>query len=251
MINEDTLTLYYYDDGLSGEERRRIEAALQEDADLAERYRNLCLDLEQLRDTDTTAVPTHLLHRWHDSIDQAAREEKANSKPVRLAAVNSGRWHLSPFVWGGAITAALTIGIAIGVYISSDTVSIPDGGVAVAVVTEEPSLATPASFTRGLQLHLQESQWEIARLPISSPIDNTTLLMEIIQQNRMFERAATQNNSVKVARVLRAFEPILLRLASEDIAPEDAAALRAQLSFELNVMLTKLALDTSKESHSI
>ena len=34
------------------------------------------------------------------------------------------------------------------------------------------------------------------------------------------------------------------------LAPEDAEALRAQLSFELNVMLTKLARDPSKEAHT-
>ena len=39
-----------------------------------------------------------------------------------------------------------------------------------------------------------------------------------------------------------------MRLAAEDISPEEADALRAQLSFELNVMLTKLARETSKET---
>jgi DNA-binding FadR family transcriptional regulator len=76
------------------------------------------------------------------------------------------------------------------------------------------------------------------------------LILQIIEQNRLFERAAEQNNSQSLARVLRAFEPILLRLAADDIAPEDAEALRAQLAFELNVMLTKLSRDTSKETQS-
>jgi hypothetical protein len=53
-----------------------------------------------------------------------------------------------------------------------------------------------------------------------------------------------------VARVLRAFEPILLQLAATDIAPEDAEALRAKLAFELNVMLTKLASQSSNETHT-
>ena len=50
--------------------------------------------------------------------------------------------------------------------------------------------------------------------------------------------------------MLRAFEPILLRLAADDIAPEDAEALRAQLAFELNVMLTKLSRKPSKETQT-
>jgi len=75
--------------------------------------------------------------------------------------------------------------------------------------------------------------------------------MRIIEQNRLYERAAEQKDSPKLARVLRAFEPVLIRLAAEDLAPEDEKALRAQLAFELNVMLTKLARETSEEATSI
>ena len=80
--------------------------------------------------------------------------------------------------------------------------------------------------------------------------DTTLLVLSIIEQNRLFESVANKNNAPKLARVLRAFEPILLQLAATDIAPEDAEALRAQLSFELNVMLTKLAREASNETHS-
>ena len=76
------------------------------------------------------------------------------------------------------------------------------------------------------------------------------LVLRIIEQNRMFEIAAEHNNAPNLARVLRAFEPILLQLAANDLAPEDAEALRAQLAFELNVMLTKLASQPSDEQHS-
>jgi hypothetical protein len=73
------------------------------------------------------------------------------------------------------------------------------------------------------------------------------LVLQIIQQNRLFEQAAERNDAGSLARVLRAFEPILLQLAATDIAPEDAVALREQLAFELKVMLTKLERDTSKD----
>jgi hypothetical protein len=42
-----------------------------------------------------------------------------------------------------------------------------------------------------------------------------------------------------------------MQLAADDVTPEDAEALRAKLLFELNVVLTKLAHDTSDESQSI
>ena len=74
------------------------------------------------------------------------------------------------------------------------------------------------------------------------------LILRIIEQNRLFESAANNSNSLKLARVLRAFEPVLLRLAADDLAPADAEALRAQLAFELNVVLTKLAAESSDDS---
>jgi hypothetical protein len=66
----------------------------------------------------------------------------------------------------------------------------------------------------------------------------------------MFERAAMQSNAQNLARVLRAFEPILLQLANEDIAPQDMEALRMQLAFELKVMLTKLETASSEDAHA-
>ena len=84
------------------------------------------------------------------------------------------------------------------------------------------------------------------------PADQQSLLlMQIVAQNRVFERAAETNNAPDVARLMRAFEPILLRLAEQDIAPEDAEALRRQLSFEMKAMLTKMQRSTSEGAESI
>ena len=242
MITEDTLTLYYYNDGLTDDERKQIESAMHSDAKLAADYEALCRQFDQWSEAESQAAPSHLKARWHDSIDRAARLEAA---PQEVA--KPGSFHFLSFAWGGALVATLALGVALGVFFS--------GGETAPSIEESPveimhSSVVPASFTRGLQVHLQESQWDIASLPVGASADNTILLMQIIEQNRMFERVAEQNNSPEVARVLRAFEPILMRLASDDIAPEDAEALRAQLTFELNVMLTKLARDPSKEVHT-
>ena len=99
-------------------------------------------------------------------------------------------------------------------------------------------------------MYLRDAQDELATLSADAGTDRTLLILQIIEQNRLFERAAEQHDSQSLARVLRAFEPILLRLAADDIAPEDAEALRSQLAFELKVMLTKLSRDTSNESLS-
>ena len=52
-------------------------------------------------------------------------------------------------------------------------------------------------------------------------------------------------------RSAREFEPILIKLASEDISPEEAAKLQAQLAFELNIVLTKLSQQVSDNADAI
>jgi len=245
MINEETLTLFYYDDGLSAAERREVESALGDDTELATRYAALCRQLEQWREPDTIRAPSHVVQRWHDSIDRAAGAEQAEPKKT------GGPVHFMSFFWGAAVTTALAIGIGIGVYFSADSPISPSVADLQVPAPADEMTSVPASFTRGLQVYLQDSQAEIGRLPLDSDANRSLLVMQIITQNRLFEQTAARNNSPELARVLRAFEPILLRLASEDLSPEDAVALRAQLAFELNVVLTKLARDTSYDAQTI
>jgi hypothetical protein len=245
-MHDDKLILYYYDDGLSRKEKQQIESALANDAEFASRYQELRRQLSGFDEGEIPAVPTHVTQRWHDSIDRAARmENNALSKPA------SGFNFLS-FFWGAAITASLAVGVAIGVYISGGGETAPPA-MNDLIVDATPNVPTviPAAFTRGLQVHLRDSQRNISTLSLQSDADRALLIMDILEQNRLFERAAERKNSPKLARVLRAFEPILVRLAADDLAPEDAEALRAQLAFELNVMLTKLARETSEEPQTI
>jgi hypothetical protein len=229
-MNDDTLILYYYNDGLTDEERRQVETALAADSELAARFDALGKDLEAAAELEPVELPPHVRQRMHDSIDRIARPVLVNpQKPARTVSFLS-------FAWGAAITAALAVGIGIGVFLSAPDVM--------------PVAGSGDPFTRGMQVYLQDARREISAMPADATADRTRLIMHIVDQNRLFERAAEQNDSQNLARVLRAFEPILLQLAAEDIAPEDAEALRAQLSFELNVMLTKMARDTSKETHS-
>ncbi len=188
---------------------------------------------------DIHPAPKHVVQQWHNAIDQAAALERGRASEPRET------WHRSSFFWGMAVSAALAIGIAIGFFASND-----NDALELPYVVEnltQPSVV-PAAFTRGLQQHFRTSQEELIRIDGSE--DSTLLVLRLVEQNRFFETAAEQNNAPQLARVLRAFEPILLRLAATDIAPEDAEALRAQLSFELNVMLTKLAKGSSDEQYS-
>jgi hypothetical protein len=179
------------------------------------------------------AAPSHMKQRWHDSIDLAAqRGSRAQRKSTRS-------FNFMSFFWGAAVTTALAIGIGIGVLLSGGPESIEP--------TEYVVRDRAGEFGRVLQVHLRDTHDDIASMPIDTVEDRTLLVLQIIQQNRLFEKAAERNDADSLARVLRAFEPILLKLAASDIAPEDAAALRAQLAFELKVMLTKLERGTSKE----
>jgi len=243
-MNEDTLILYYYNDGLSDRERRQVETAINTDTAVSAQYEALCRQLNDLSETDAQAVPSHTLQRWHDTIDRAAQQTHIRQQQP------PGPFHMFSFAWGAAVTAALAVGIGLGVYFSSGDTNAPIPGITVANVDAGATIAVPAAFTRGVRVHLQDTQQDLADLSLDADADRILLILKIIDQNRLFERAAEQNNSQSVARVLRAFEPILLRLAADDIAPEDAEALRAQLAFELNVMLTKLSRDTSKETQS-
>ena len=147
---------------------------------------------------------------------------------------------------GAAVAAAVAVGIAIGVRLQEQ----PDPQQVIDVPLAAAT-SVPAPFTRGLLLHLQDSQRELASLPVSDDSGRIALTLQLIEQNRLFEQAAEHSNAQNLARVLRAFEPILLRLASEDIAPQDAEALREQLAFELQVMLTKLSGTPSEKAETI
>ena len=188
---------------------------------------------------ETHEAPAHLKQQWHDAIDQAAALERGR------APTPQERWHPSSFFWGMAVSAAIAVGVAVGVFVSDDAIDTPAPYI---VDNSTRPDAVPVAFTRGLQHHFRSSQQQLAKLDGNE--DAAMLVLRLVEQNRLFETAADQNNAPQLARVLRAFEPILLRLAATDIAPEDAEALRAQLSFELNVMLTKLAQKSSDETHS-
>lgn len=184
-------------------------------------------------------APPHMKQRWHDSIDLAAqREQAAQQKAPRPFSFTS-------FFWGAAITATLAIGIGIGLMLSDNPTIIPDNDYVVhEAILEDPNRS--AVFSRVLQVHLRDTRASIESLPAVSNEDQIALILQIVQQNRLFEQAAERNDAESLARVLRAFEPTLLQLTASDLSPEDAAALRAQLAFQLKIMLTKLERGTSK-----
>lgn len=192
-------------------------------------------------------TPPHLKQQWHAAIDRAAALEQQREQ----AGTADRSRRFGSLFWGAAVGAALVIGIAIGLVVSNgstlDTLGSPQELPQIADVSPQENVI-PAAFTRGLSVYLRDSKLQLESL--DPEVDSAILILQIIEQNRLFETIAEQKNAPQLARVLRAFEPILLRLSASDIAPADAEALRAKLSFELNVMLTKLARESSDETHS-
>jgi hypothetical protein len=238
-MNDDILILYYYRDGLTEAERLQVRTALEKDAAVRARYEQLRNDLARFDAPEPVTVAADMTARWHESIDRAARFERQ-----RVRSPDRG-FHFPSFAWGTGVAAALVAGIAIGFYFSGNRVPAPVVETRVTDTTRPGARSPSLAFERGLQVYLRESRRELVGLPVDADAERSVLIMQMIQQNRMFERAAEQNDSEDLARVLRAFEPILIRLASDDITVEDAEALQAQLAFELNVMLTKLGRNVS------
>ena len=201
-MNDETLMLFYYEDGLMDAERRDIETALQSDVSVRSRYEALCRELDAIGTTDTPVAPPHVVARLHDAIDQAAMHESARTRPWREFNVRS-------FIWGMAVAASLAVGLAIGVFVDRevDTVTVPIDPMA------RTATAPSAAFTRGLLVHFQESRDRLTKLAPDGNGERSELIMHIVHQNRLFERAASQHGSDDLARVLRAFEQVLVRLA--------------------------------------
>lgn len=242
MISDDTLILYFYQDGLTPQELHDIGDAIEHDAALKSRYEDLVQELSEIDRQMQPPVPSHLKHQWHALIDGAAAAEKQKThRPTGFSWLS----------WGASVTAALVVGIALGVYLLTETQTKSPLVVDNHTRQAPGKVNTGDSFNRGLLLHLQSSQAQLGQLVSSGHDDKQTLLIEIIRQNRMFEQAAEAKQAPEVARVLRAFEPILMELANDELESETAKALQRQLEFEMNIVVTKLGLKRSNETHAI
>jgi anti-sigma-K factor RskA len=238
-MKDETLILYYYRDGLSADERREIATALSEDAALAERYRSLSRDLDALREPADLPMPEGLTYRLQASLQRAARLEEAHDSR------RSRSFSPWSFALGGALAAALAVGIGMGLWMAGDRS--PGPPMVAQTAPAESAEWSPVAFQRGLESHFRSSRADLANLSGDAGQDRAALVATLMQQNRLFAQLALQNDAPELARVLRSFEPILMQLGREDLSPQEAANLQAQLEFEFQVMLTKLLRGSSQQ----
>ena len=244
MIDDEALTLYYYDDGLSVQRREEIASALRDDAELAARYAALATELDGLAPPSAPSAPPQAVVRWRYELDRALAAEAAPARPAVWA-------------WPLAAAAVLVLGIVIGIHLAGDRPATPADR---AAATTDASADAPAmmqrpaprlALTRGLAAHLQSTRLQLVGLERAGAAERIDLITDIIEQNRLFERAADASDAPELARVLRAFEQMLIELAREEAAPRDISDKADQLTFEYAAMLTKLTGDASHDARSL
>jgi anti-sigma factor RsiW len=221
MISDDDLLLYYYRDGLDPTERARIGTALAEQPELARRLHRLVAQLDTVADMPEVPVPPHIQQRWESALDRAA---PAKSRPRAFTA----------FHWQAAAAAVVAVVLLVTVQMLLRSPQ------------EQPIAdAAPAAsaYERGLRWHLVTTEQQLAQLDSAQPDERAELIAAIVEQNRMYALAAERANEPQLARVLRAFTPILESLAQE---PGDTSASDiAQLNFELRVMQARLKAESN------
>lgn len=234
MITDDDLLLYYYRDGLEADERARIGAALAAQPELAQRLHRLVARLDAVAATADVPVPTDVRQRWQSALEGAAARSSMGEQPSRR--FTQPRWL--------AMAAALA---AVALVVTFRVVT-PDDR--VAQQTPPPETAArraPSAYENGLKVHLASTERRLATLADATPEERAKLVDAIIDQNRVFALAAERAGEPQLARVLRAFTPVL-----EDVAKgreESTAANLAQLNFELRVMQARLGGDARPPSN--
>ena len=233
---DEILTLYYYNDGLSESEREQVRERLAVDPGFRARYESLEQSLDAVGNLDAYTTSEDRKARFAARIDALA-DASARAPAKR----GMGNWLI-----GMAVAASLVIGVAIGINMTGTPVP---GAEPLAVVSTETVEERP--LVRRITSHLRDSQQRLLSADKESDRERMLLIRDIVTRNRAYIRQAEDQDDEKLARVLRAMEPVLLELAAGGDGAGDEDALSSRLLFELNVVLTKYGQDASKEAGTI
>jgi len=231
IISDDELLLYHYRDGLDAAERARIGAALGEQPEVARRLQSLVSRLDAAAALPDVAVPEPVQRRWETALERATQTSVAAApQAARMARRFDLRWPMA----AAAAALVLVVGLRIGTHS-------PPGQTTV------PTAAAPTAYERGLKWHLASTERQLGEIGSATPEDRARLIGAILEQNRLYALAAERAGEPQLARVLRAFAPILDSLSRDG---GDATADIAQLTFELRVMQGRLSASTNAASRS-
>ncbi len=240
MISDEELLLYYYRDGLDAAGRARIGAALSEQPELAQRLHRLLARLDAAAATPEVPVPEHIQQRWQAALERAAGRDGARLLPA-------GRRPFAGFRWQAAAAAVAVLGIVLimqVVRMQSSPDRTTDGAASTApgnvAATDEAT-----AYERRLKMHLASTERQLTRFGSAGPDERARLIAAIIEQNRLYALAAERAREPQLARVLRAFSPVLESLAR---GGEPSASSLARLNFELRVIQARLNAAADKPS---
>ena len=230
MITDDELLLYYYRDGLDAAERARIGAALSEQPELAQR-------LQASRGAPRRGRGDARSSRARGTCSSAGKPRwsarHAGSSRMARARCERGRH----WTFDGAAAAAVAV---VALIWSSRSRRSHRRSAPPRVSTERRSrrAGDASAYERGLKVHLASTEQQLAGLDSATPEERARLIETIIAQNRIYALAAERAGEPQLARVLRAFSPVLESLAHDG---GDSSASIAQLGFELRVMQGRLS----------
>lgn len=226
-ISDDELLLYYYRE-LDADAHARIGAALASQPELARRLHALVARLDAAAAMPEVPVPEHFQKRWQAALDNAATSKRA--VPAKRPFFRQPMW----------LAAAATLA-AVALIFTLMKPPVPEHVVentATPTTPEATGKDATLAYERGLKVHLETTERELANLGDATPEERARLIQTIIGQNRIYALAAERAGEPQLARVLRAFTPVL-----EDLAKgreQSAANSISQLSFELRVMQARL-----------
>jgi len=235
MISDDDLILYYYRDGLDAADRARIGAALAEQPELAQRMQKLVNRLDAAAAIPEVPVPAETQQRWRAALDRAAAQDQSNV----VALPSRKRFTSTPWL---AAAASLLVAVIVVLQVRQPQQPIDQ----TAQVTPPPAVSSGA-YERGLATHLASTEQQLASLESATPEERAKLVETIIEQNRIYALAAEKAGEPQLARVLRAFTPIL---ESVQQGGSGTAADVSQLAFELRVMQGRLATGKASNNQS-
>ncbi len=225
MISDDDLILYYYRDGLDAAERARIGAALAENPELAQRLHRLVSRLDAAAAIPEVPVPEDVRQRWRAALDKAALTQTTGVKSASRRSYPRTPWL--------AAAAAVLVAVIATFQFRQPPATEPTAQVTAPVTT--------SAYERGLKSHLASTEQQLASLESATPEERARLVATIIEQNRIYALAAERAGEPQLARVLRAFSPVLESLQHEGADPAGSVA---QLAFELRVMQGRLGTGT-------
>jgi hypothetical protein len=244
MISDDDLLLYYYRDGLDAAERARIGAALSEQPEIAQRLHRLIGRLDEVAALPEVPVPAYVRQRWQVALERAAVQGDASR------VVAAGRRYFTHLRWPAAAAAAVAVLALAGILsiplMMRPSLNRPTATALPASTQAVPSMDDASAYKRRLRWHLANTEQRLASLDSVTPDEANRLIETIIAQNEMYALAAERAHDPRLARVLRAFAPILESLWHD--GKESSESSIAQLNFELRAMQARLSAETDTPS---